>query len=165
MTYLCFTFSFFFLIFWPHRKDLSSPTRGSNPHPLHWQHGLNLGTRKEVPYSSSIFFCIMVCYRVLNIVPLCYTVRPVCIHSVANSWHLLTPNSQSNPLPPPSSLATISLFSMSLTLLVFHIDRFICHILIPHVAFGEPLSELSRRLDGKESACQSRRCGRLGFHP
>ena len=79
VTYLYFTF-FFFLIFWPHHKDPSSPARESNPHRLHWQHSLNLWTAKEIPYSSSVFFSIMVCHRVLNTVPvLCSKTRCVSI--------------------------------------------------------------------------------------
>ena len=41
---------------------------------------------------------------------LCYAVGT--IHSKSNGLHLLTPNSQSIPLPSPSPLATTSLFSM-----------------------------------------------------
>ena len=40
------------------------------------------------------------------------------VHSKRNSLHLLTPNSQSIPLPPPP-LATASLFSMAVSLFLF----------------------------------------------
>ena len=53
---------------------------------------------------------------------LCYTLRPclsIFIHSKCNSLHLLALNSQSIPLPPPSPLATTSLFSMSVGLFLF----------------------------------------------
>ena len=50
--------------------------------------------------------------------PVLYS-RMLFIHSKCNSLHLITPNSQSISLPPPSSLATISLFSMSVSLFLF----------------------------------------------
>ena len=55
------------------------------------------------------------------------------IHSKCNSLHLLqTSYSQSIPLPPPSPLATASLFFMSVCFCF--IDRFICAIFqIPHI--------------------------------
>ena len=42
------------------------------------------------------------------------------IHFVCNSLYLLNPDFQSFPLKPSSSLATPSLFSMSVSLLLFH---------------------------------------------
>ena len=66
-----------------------------------------------------IFFSIMVYPRILNIVP-CATSRTLLfIHSMCNSLHLLTPNSQSIPPPHPSPLATTSLFSMSVSLTLY----------------------------------------------
>ena len=62
-----------------------------------------------------IFFSIMVYHRILNIVR-----TLLFIHSTYNSLHLLIPNSQSIPPPPLSPLATTSLFSMSVSLFLFH---------------------------------------------
>ena len=57
-----------------------------------------------------LFFSVMVYPRILNRVPL------LSIHSLYNSLHLLTPNSHSiPPPPPPPTLATTSLFSMSVS--------------------------------------------------
>ena len=51
------------------------------------------------------------------------------IHSVYNSWHLLTPNSQSIPPLTPSHLATTSLFFMFVSLFLFHGYVDLYHIL------------------------------------
>ena len=51
------------------------------------------------------------------------------IHPKCNSLHLLTPSSQSIPLPPSSPLATTNLFSMSVTLFLFCGKVHLCHIL------------------------------------
>ena len=49
-------------------------------------------------------------------------------HPIYNSLHLLIPNYQSF-LPPPSSLATTSLFSMSVSQFLFCRYVHLCHIL------------------------------------
>ena len=51
------------------------------------------------------------------------------IHPIYTSWHLLIPNFQSNPLPTPSLLATTNLFSMSVSLFLFHRLIQLCHTL------------------------------------
>ena len=50
---------------------------------------------------------------------LLYSRTLLFIHSKCDGLHLLTPHSQSVPLPTPSPLATASLFSMSVSLLLF----------------------------------------------
>ena len=52
--------------------------------------------------------------------PVLYIRTVLFIYSKCNSLHLPTPNSQSIPLPPSSPLATASLFSMSMSLFLFH---------------------------------------------
>ena len=42
-------------------------------------------------------------YKWLDIVPVLYSRTSLLIHSKCHSLHLLTPNSQSSPLPPPSA--------------------------------------------------------------
>ena len=61
--------------------------------------------------------------------PVLYSRALLFIHALHNSLHLLTPNSQSIPLPPPSSLATTSLFSMSVSLFLFRGYVHLCRIL------------------------------------
>ena len=51
------------------------------------------------------------------------------MHSIYASLHLLTPNSQSVPLPPLSCLATTSLFSVSVSLFLFCRWVHLCRIL------------------------------------
>ena len=51
-----------------------------------------------------IFFSVMVHHRILNIVPCAISRTLLFIHSLCNSLHLLIPNSQSTPLPPPLPL-------------------------------------------------------------
>ena len=51
------------------------------------------------------------------------------IRPVSNSLHLLTPNSHSIPPASPSSLATTSLFSVSVSLFPLHREVRLCHIL------------------------------------
>ena len=48
-----------------------------------------------------MFFSVMVYHKILNIVPCTiYIWALLFIHSIYNSLHLLTPTSQSTPLPP-----------------------------------------------------------------
>ena len=54
-----------------------------------------------------IFFSIMVCHKILNIVCCAVQLDFVLIQFIYNSMHLLTPTSQSNSFPSPSSLKTI----------------------------------------------------------
>ena len=75
-----------------------------------------------------IFFSIMVYHRILNIVP-CAIQQDLVGYptnkALYNSLHLLTPASQSflcNPF-----LATTSLFSMSVSLFLFHRYVHLCH--------------------------------------
>ena len=65
--------------------------------------------------SFLIFFSIMVYHRILSRVPVLYSKALLFIHPIYNSLHLLTPNSQSTPPHPPSSLASTSRFSMSVS--------------------------------------------------
>ena len=76
VTYLYFTF-FFFLIFWPHHKDPSSPARESNPHTACIGNtvltsGLPRKSRILLPYSFPLWF--VTGYWIQS---LCYAVRPV----------------------------------------------------------------------------------------
>ena len=61
--------------------------------------------------------------------PVLYSRTLLFIPPIYNSLHLLMPHSQPFPLPPPSSLATTSLFSMSVSLLLFHRQVHLCHTL------------------------------------
>lgn len=84
--------------------------------------------------SFSYFSPHMAYHRILNRVPwLCSRGRCCLSFPYITSLHLLTPNS--NPtLYHPHPLATTSLFSESLLLLLFH-EAFICAIFyIPHVS-------------------------------
>ena len=85
-------------------------------------------TTKGFIYISFYIFSIIVSHRILYIFP-CYTIGYFFIHSIYNSLHLLTPNSQI--IPPPSSypLKTISNFSMALSLFLFHWQVHLCHTL------------------------------------
>ena len=60
---------------------------------------------------------------------LCSTGTLLFIHSLHNSLHLLTPNSQSIPPPSFSPLATTRLFPLSVNLFVFHRCVHLCHFL------------------------------------
>ena len=51
------------------------------------------------------------------------------MHPTCASLHLLIPNSQSDPLPPPLPLAATSLVTMPLVLFLFHKQVHLCHIL------------------------------------
>ena len=55
--------------------------------------------------------------------------RALFIHSFYNSMHLITPISPSFPPLSFSSLATTSLFSLSVSLFLFHRYVHLCHIL------------------------------------
>lgn len=85
-------------------------------------------TTKGFIYISFYIFSIIVSHRILYIFP-CYTIGYFFIHSIYNSLHLLSPNSQT--IPPPSSypLKTISNFSMALSLFLFHWQVHLCHTL------------------------------------
>ena len=61
----------------------------------------------------------MVYPRRLDIFPVLYSRTSLFIHSKCNGVRRPTPNSQSIPLPSPQSLATTSLFSMSVSLFLF----------------------------------------------
>ena len=81
-------------------------------------------------HSFFIFFSIMVYHRILNIVP-CAIQQDLVGYptnkALYNSLHLLTPASQSflcNPF-----LATTSLFSMSVSLFLFHREVHLYYIL------------------------------------
>ena len=75
-----------------------------------------------------MFFCVMVYHRVLNIIA-CVTQQILLfIHPTYNSLHLLIPNSQSFPPPPTFPLTVTSLFSMSVSLFLFHRQVRLCHI-------------------------------------
>ena len=58
--------------------------------------------------------------------PVLYSRISLLIHFKWNSFHLLTPDSQSIPLPPPASLHSLSF--MSVIFYVLQIDH-LCHIL------------------------------------
>ena len=79
-----------------------------------------------------ILYAIMVCYRLWNTIP-CAMQQDLVIHSLYNSLHLLTSDSQSTPPPPFFPLATTGLFS--LWVCFCFVDKFICIIFqIPHVS-------------------------------
>ena len=60
----------------------------------------------------------------------CCIIGPHCLPNLnVNSLHLLTPNSPSIPLPPPTTLATTSLFSISVILFLIYRQVHLCHIL------------------------------------
>ena len=62
----------------------------------------------------------MVYHKILNIVPsTAYIWALLSIRSIYNSLHLLTPTSQSTPSRLASPLASTSLSSLSLSLLLF----------------------------------------------
>ena len=60
--------------------------------------------------------------------PVLYSRISLLIHSTWNSLHLLTPNSLSIPLLPPSPEATTRLFSASVSLLLFCRQVPLCHV-------------------------------------
>ena len=60
--------------------------------------------------------------------PVLYNRTLLFIHSKCNHLHQLTPNSQWIPLPPPT-LATTRLLSISVSLLLFCRQVYLCHIL------------------------------------
>ena len=66
-----------------------------------------------------ILFSIMVYLRRVDIASCAAQQDLLFIHSKCNSLHLLAPNSQSIPLSVFSLLATTSLFSMPVSLLLF----------------------------------------------
>ena len=63
-----------------------------------------------------LILSIMLYPKRMDIVPCAYSRTSLLIHSICNSLHLLTPNTQPIPLPPPFLLATMSFFPMSLSL-------------------------------------------------
>ena len=67
----------------------------------------------------------MVYHKILNIVPCAISRTLLFIHSIYNSLHLLIPNSQSFP---SSILGNHSLFSVSVSLFLFHRYVHLCHI-------------------------------------
>ena len=78
-----------------------------------------------------IFFYIsfhLVYYKIFNKLPVWFSRTLLFIHLISNSLHLLIPNSQSIPTPPPA-MATTSLFSRSVSLFLFHRYVHLCHIL------------------------------------
>ena len=75
-----------------------------------------------------IFLSILVYYKIFNKLPVWFSRTLLFIHIISNSLHLLIPNSQSIPTPPPA-MATTSLFSRSVSLFLFHRYVHLCHIL------------------------------------
>ena len=74
----------------------------------------------------------MVYYRILNVVTLCYTIRPCCLSILCNSLHLLIPNSQPSPFFHHPQQPQVS--SLCLCLFLF-VDKFICVILyLPQIS-------------------------------
>ena len=61
--------------------------------------------------------------------PVLYSRILLLIQSVCNSLHLLTPTSHFIPPPSPTPLAATNLFSMSVSLYLFHIRVHLCYIL------------------------------------
>ena len=59
-------------------------------------------------------------HRILNTFPCAPQEDLLSIHSTCNSLYLLIPNSQAFPSPLHSPLATVSLFSLSVGLILFH---------------------------------------------
>ena len=72
----------------------------------------------------SMFLCIVLCHRILNIVPCAIQWDFVVYRSVFNSLHLLIPSSQSVPPCPSLPLASTSLFSLCICFCF--IGKFIC---------------------------------------
>jgi len=71
-----------------------------------------------------MFFSIMVCYRMLNIVfPVLYSRTLLFISFVYSSLYLLIPNSWFIPPDPLSPLIALSLLSVSLQGSLFHTDK------------------------------------------
>ena len=78
-----------------------------------------------------IFFSIMVYHRMFIQFPMLYSKILLFTHSVYNRLHLLTPNSQSIPLHPPSHLAapvlsvseSVSVAQMKFTCVIFQVSH------------------------------------------
>ena len=83
----------------------------------------------KATHSFLILFSIMVYPRRLDILPCADSSTLLSILSKCNNLHLLTSDSQSIPLSPPSPLATTSLFSMSVSLFLFCRWVNLCRIL------------------------------------